>query len=55
MNGGLKAYVVEIYFVFMVLRYFSSMFPSIPKGEIVSMNVDSIPMRDYNSISGDIF
>ena len=33
---------VEHDLVFLELRCFSSMFPSMPKGEIVSMNVDAM-------------
>jgi hypothetical protein len=36
----------------MELRFFSSMFLSMPKGEIVSMNFDDIPMGEYPSIAG---
>ena len=36
----------SIYLVFLELRCFSSMLPSMPKGEIVSMNVDA--MGEYS-------
>ena len=35
------------YLVFLELRCFSSVLPSMPKGEIVSMNGDAIIMRKY--------
>ena len=34
------------------LDVFSSMLPSMPKGEIVSMNANDIPMGEYPSIAG---
>ena len=37
-------------FGIMELRCFSSMFPSLAKGKIVSMNVIGIPMGDYPNI-----
>ena len=39
--------IAEYYLVFLELRFFSSIFPSIPKGEISSMNVDVIPLWEY--------
>ena len=36
-----------VYLVFLELRFFSSMLPSMPKGEIISMNVDAIIMGEY--------
>ena len=36
-----------VYLVFLELRFFSTMFPSMPKGEIVSMNADDIIMGEY--------
>ena len=47
MNGGEKVDEEEIYLVFLELRCFSSMLPLMPKGEIVSMNVDDITMGEY--------
>ena len=41
-------------FLFLELRCFSSMLPSMPKGEIVSMNADHIPMGEYPYIVGAI-
>lgn len=38
----------------MVLTCFSSMFPSMSKEAIVSMNVDDIPMGEYVRISRDM-
>ena len=37
-----------VYLVFLELGCFSSMLPSMPKGEIVSMNFDDIPMGEYH-------
>jgi hypothetical protein len=42
----------DIYLVFMELRCFSSMLPSIPKGKIVRMNAGDITMGGYPSIAG---
>ena len=42
------------YLVFIELRFFSSMFPSMPKGEIVTMNTDGISMVEYPSIVGEM-
>ena len=39
-----KVAIIEFDLVFLELRCFSSMLPSMPKGEIVSMNVDGIPL-----------
>jgi hypothetical protein len=36
---------IETHFVFMKLRCFSYMLPSIPKGVIIGMNANGIPMR----------
>ena len=36
----------DVYLVFLELRCFSSMLPSMPKGEIVSMNADAITMGE---------
>ena len=36
------------------LRYFSFILPSMPNAEIVSMNADDIPMREYPSIIEDM-
>ena len=41
------ATTTEYYLVFLEFRWFSSMFPSMPKGEIVSMNADGIPLGEY--------
>ena len=35
------------YLAFLELRCFSSMLPSIPKGDIVSMNVDDTTLGEY--------
>lgn len=37
----------EYCLVFLKLRFFSSMLPSMPKGEIFSMNDDVIPLGEY--------
>ena len=44
--------MAELNLVFLELRFFSSMLPSMLKGDIVSMNADDIPMGDYPSIGG---
>lgn len=54
MNGGVKEDEGKIYLVFMELRFFLLMFPSMPKGDIVSMNIYDIPMGDYVNIVGDM-
>ena len=41
------ATIAEYYLVFSELRYFSSMFPSMPKGDIVSMNSDNTTLVEY--------
>ena len=55
-NGGdsdmkkMKQYLIDeedVYLIFLELRCFSSMLPSMPKGEIVSMNVDAITMGEH--------
>ena len=38
----------------MVLRCFSCMLPSMPKGEIVSVNADGISVGEYVSVSRDM-
>ena len=38
---------IEYYLVFLEPRRFSSMFPSISKGEIVIMNTNGIPLGEY--------
>ena len=38
---------VEYFLVFLEPRCFSSMFPSMPKGEIVIMNADDTTMGEY--------
>ena len=38
---------IELDLVFLELRYYISMSPSIPKGKIVSMNFDGIPLWEY--------
>ena len=43
----MRTTTIEYYLVFLELRCFSSMLPSMPKGEIVSMNVDDISMGEY--------
>lgn len=40
--------------VFLELICFSYIFPSMTKGEIVSMNFDDIPMGEYSRIAGAI-
>ena len=42
----------EYRLVFLELRCFPSMLPSMPKGEIVSMNVDDVPTGEYSNIAG---
>ena len=41
------AAATEYCLVFLELRCFSSMFPSMPKGDIVSMNVDDTTTGEY--------
>ena len=41
------ATIGEYYLVFFILRFFSSMFPSMPKWEIVNMNANGIPLVNY--------
>ena len=38
---------IALYFLLLELRLFSSMFPLMPKGDIVNINFDSIPLGDY--------
>ena len=38
---------IEYNLVFLELRCFSSMFPSMPKGEIVSMNANDNTLGEY--------
>ena len=38
---------VEYYLVFVELTYFSSMVPSMPKRDIVSMNFDDTTLGEY--------
>ena len=37
----------DVYLVFLELRCFSSMLPSMPKGDIASMNVDATTMGEH--------
>ena len=37
----------DVYLVFLELRCFSSMLPSMPNGDIISMNVDAITMGEH--------
>ena len=44
----MMAAVVEAYYlVFLELRNFSSTLPSMPKGEIISINADGITLEEY--------
>ena len=54
MNGGEKENEENAHLVFMELIYFSSMFSSMPKGEMVNINFDGIPMDEYPSSIGDM-
>ena len=46
-NGGEKADEEETYWVFVKLRCFSSMLPSMPKREFMSINVDDTTLGEY--------